>query len=416
MSTHPALNANPLALVRSLPTQFIPIEQIKLRGEGERPIDKIFLSRYKAFLKGKIPIHQTRTSLAQIRRGFWRRIPDGWHLIEDISTSVDISSAIDMIRLGSRPVLHLYENPNPTDDRRFVCTDDTVMHAAYEQLGISKVPVALMGKPRDLEESCLSVRSFSRGSKGSIQLLEGVVPVAHESVPSILGANKPETTECFRKLLLALTSTKTHLKAFHQPGSNVLHYHHTLYSVLLRAEDCVNGMRLLIDAQKPLTATGLLRSLYELALVFYVDWLAPTQTYKYLQMASVQSEKEWESRCEDWRKADVQAGASQVDAKNIKDAHMRSFRLGCVVGERARLFPLGEAFLRDVYSFLSDVIHHDFSMTARYAHTLDHGDEAVYHQDALKTVVHLADILVAAIVSRIRDDIGITPGSRLSGD
>jgi hypothetical protein len=284
------------------------------------------------------------------------------------------------------------------------------MHAAYENLGISKVPVALMGKPRDLEESSLSIRCFPRGRKESVQLLEGVVPVTHKSVPSVLGANRPETLECFHLLLLALTETKAALKRFHRPGSTVLHYHHTLYSVLLRAEECVDGMRLLIDARKPLAATGLLRSLHELALVFYVDWLAPGSTYKYLQMASVHSKKEWELNCEEWRKADVLAGTLLVDAKNIKDAHMRAFRLGSMVGERARLFPLGETFQRDVYSFLSDVVHHDFSMTARYTHTLDHGDEAVYCEDALKTVVHLADILIAAMVSRIRADIGTSQG------
>lgn len=314
-----------------------------------------------------------------------------------------------MIRLGSRPVLHLYDNPNPDDLKRFVCTDDTVMHAAYETLGISKVPVALMAKPLDLEESCLSIRCFPRKRNDHIPLLEGVVPVTHTLVPSILGTSKPPTAECFDHLLLALEETKFAVKRFHQPGDIALHYHHTLYSVLLRAKDCIDSIRMLIAANKPLTAAGLLRSLHELTLVFYVDWLAPGQTYKYLQMASVTSEKDWEKTCENWRKADIAAGTSPLNAKNIKDAHMRAFRLGCVVGERARIFPLGEKFQRDVYSFLSDVIHHDFSMTARYTHTLDHGDEAIYHEDAMQTIVHLADILVAAIVTRIRDDIGTLP-------
>lgn len=49
------------------------------------------------------------------------------------------------------------------------------------------------------------------------------------------------------------------------------------------------------------------------------------------------------------------------------------------------------------------------SMTARYTHTLDHGDEAVYHEDATQTMVHVADLLVAAIVSRVRDDVGSSP-------
>jgi hypothetical protein len=409
----PELSANPLALIRSLPTSMIPLDQIKVpEGLAE---DKIFFSRYSAFLRGKAPIHETRVSLDRIRRGFWTRTDEVWSLAGDQISDMDLNYAVDMVRLGSRPVLHLYENPNPSDQKRYVCTDDTVMHAAYERLGLTKVPVALMGKPRNLEESCLSVRCFRRGSKDSIPLLEGVVPVVPDLVPSILGVNKPSAVESFDRLLKVLSETKVSVKRFHKAGATTHHYHHTLYSVLLRAEDCIQSIKILTLANKPLTAAGLLRSLYELALVFYVDWIAPGQTYRYLQMASVTTEKEWESSCESWRKADIANGASAIEAKNIKDAHIRSFRLGCVVGERARIFPLGERFQRDIYSFLSDVIHHDFSMTARYAHTLDHGDEAVYHDDAVKTTIHVVDLLVGAIVSRISSDIG-SHSPVLSGD
>jgi hypothetical protein len=368
--------------------------------------DELFLSRYVAFLRGKIPIHETRLSLSLIRRGFWKRSEDKWVLIENKFTDSDIADAIAMVRLGSRPILHLYENPNPDDSTRFVCADDVVMHAAYEKLGIRRVPVALMGKPRDIEESCLSVRCYLRKRENHIVLLAGVVPVTHKLVPSVLGPSKPKLNESWERLLEILTETKSALKQFHQPGNIKFHYHHTLYSVLLRAEECVDSMRLLVEVNKPMVAAGLLRSLYELSLVFYVDWLAPEQTFRYLQMASVQSEKQWEATCEEWRRADIAAGTSSLEAKNIKDAHMRAFRLGSIVGERARLFPLGEKFQSDVYSFLSDVIHHDFSMAARYAHTLDHGDEAVYYSDVIQTIVHLTDVLVAAIVTRIRDDIG----------
>lgn len=409
-ATPPQLSANPLQLVRELPTSLIPLDQIKA-PEGVSH-DEIFHSRYVAFLKGKVPIHETRISLVHIRRGMWKRTGVDWVLSDDLSTnSTNVKYVIGLIRLGSRPVLHLYENPNPTDDKRYVCTDDTVAHAAYELLGISKVPVALMAKPRDLEESCLSIRCFPRKGEAAIPLMDGTVAVAHDTAPSILGSTRHDTRSSLRRLIAAIGELKGSLRSFHQPGAAALHYHHTLYSVLLRAEECLDSICLLIDANRPLIAAGLLRSLHELALIFYVDWLAPGHTYRYLQMASVTSEKDWAAQCEVWRKRDIAAGTSIVDAKNIKDAHMRAFRLCCVVGERARLFPLGERFQRDIYSFLSDVIHHDFSMTARYTHTLDHGDEAVYHTDATKTIVHVADLLVGAIVSRIRADIGASTGA-----
>jgi hypothetical protein len=396
--------SNPLALIRSLPTRLIPIEQIKV-PEGLPP-DDVFLAKYSAFLRGRVPIHETRLELAKIRRGFWKWTTQGWILQGDLADEENVSAAIQMVRFGSRPVLHLYDNPNKEDPTRFVCTDDTVVHAAYERLGIAKAPVAIMAKPRDLEESCISIRNYSRGKRASIALIDGFVPVTSSLVPSVLGSDKPPQGECFERLLAALRSTRQMVKAFHVPGSTTLHYHHTLYSVLFRAEDCIESMGMLVQRGKPLTAAGLLRSLHELTLVFYVDWLAPGQTYRYLQLASVMSESKWIAECEEGVREDIAAGASPIEAKNIRDAQMRGYRLGSVVGDRARLFPLGDSFQRDIYSFLSDVIHHDFSMTARYAFTLDHGDEAVYDQDATQTVIHVSDILVGAIVSRIRDDIG----------
>lgn len=398
------LSANPLALVRTLPTKNVPTNQIKLNPN--KPEDIIFLAKYKGYLAGKTSIHETRISLKKIRRGFWRKINEEWKLECDAINSENLDYMIQIIRLGDRPTIHLYENPNPLDNFRFVCTDDAVTHAAYEHLGISKVPAALMAKPRDLEESCLSIRHLPRGRGKSIPLLEGTIPVVSEMVPSILGPTKPSTEECFALLIASLATTKQLVRNFHLPGSTVHHYHHTLYSVLLRAEECIESMRLLVESDKSLTATGLLRSLHELALVFYVDWLAPSHTYRYLQIASVMTEKKWEESCISWQKEDIAEGASPIEARNLKDARMRSFRLASVVGERARIFPLGEKFQKDIYSFLSDVIHHDFSMTARYAFTLDHGDEAVYNEDILHTIIHLSDILVGAIVSRIRDDIG----------
>lgn len=401
------LSANPLELVRSLPTQMVPIEQIEFNPDKAR--DEIFQAKYMAFEKGRTAIHETRYTLSKIRRGFWKKGGQGWELDGDEIDSADLEYVIEIIRLGARPVLHIYETPNLEDNFRFICTDEAVVHAAYEQLGIVKVPVALMAKPKDLEESCLSMRNFPRGKREPIALLDGVVPFVTKLVPSILGAEKPETTEGFSRLLAALSNTKQLIRDFHLAGSTELHYHHTLYSVLLRASDCVESMKLLVSTGKPLTAAGLLRSLHELALVFYVDWLAPGKTYRYLQMASVMNEKAWDERCATWYKQDVAAGASPLEAKNIKDAHMRGFRLGSIVGDKARIFPFGEEFHRDIYSLLSDVIHHDFSMTARYAFTLDHGDDAIYHEDILHTIVHLSDILVGAIVTRVRDDVGHVP-------
>jgi hypothetical protein len=130
----PQLSANPLRLVRELPTSLVPLDQLKAQdGVSE---DEIFLSKYVAFLRGKAPIHETRASLSTIRRGLWKRDGASWVLVDDLSVKADVDNVVDLIRLGSRPVLYLYENPNRSDDKRFVCSDDRVVHAAYERLPV----------------------------------------------------------------------------------------------------------------------------------------------------------------------------------------------------------------------------------------------------------------------------------------
>ena len=409
----PVLSANPLEIVRSFPTTLVPLNQIKV-PEG-LPEDEIFRAKYTAFLVGKAPIHNTRMSLTAIRRGFWKWSDQRFDLLGGTPSPENVGQTKEMIRLGSRPVLHIYENPNKSDNTRYVCTDDTAPHAAYEALGIAVVPVALMGKPRDTEESCISVRSLRKGPKEWIPLVESIVPVTHQLVPSLLGIEKPPLRESLSHLLQAIETTKKALRRFHQPGAVKLHYHHTLYSVLLRAEETVDSMLQLAEHGRVLVAASLLRPLYELVLTFYIDWLSPDHTYRYLQLVSVMAERDWQASCDKEMRELVTKGLSPVDAKNIRDAHMRGYRLCSVVSEKARVFPLGETYHRDIYSMLSDILHHDFSMNARYTHTLDHGDEAVYVEDARASLLHVADILVAAIVSRIGSDIGLVADPGVDG-
>lgn len=371
------------------------------------PRDDIFMSKYSAFLKGKATVHNTRTTLTSIRRGFWRPIGKEFELLDDTPPTKSIEHMKEMIRLGSRPTLHLYENPNKGDIARYVCTDDTATHAAYEALGISVVPTVLMGKPSGVEESCISVRSYRRGPNNWIALIEGVTPVTHKLVPSLVGKSPLPLHDSLSYLVNEIQTTKDQLRQFHTPGAIQFHYHHTLYSVLLRTEETISSILQLVESGQILVATSLLRPLYELTLTFYVDWLSPGHIYRYLQLASVMPEKNWLAHCDEEMRKLISSGLSAFDAKNIRDAHMRSYRLCSVVSEKARIFPFGEEFHRDIYSFLSDILHHDYSMNARYTHTLDHGDDAIYSSDAAASINHLTNILVSAIVTRIRNDIGI---------
>lgn len=400
-------SANPFDVIRSFPVKLIPLDKIDSTKEG--PEDKIFMSRYIAFLNGKAAIHLTRLSLEKIRRGFWRPDNGAFSLMSDSPPDEAINSMKDFISLGGRPALYVYENPNKMDEAKYVCCDDEAAHIAYESLGIKVVPVAIMGVPKHAEESCISIKSYQKNNKNSITLLDGYVYTSHEKTASLLHKKNLSRKEALEYLIHCLSQLKERLRQFHRPGFTEFHYHHTLYSILLRAEETIESINLLLETKRVLVAASLLRPLYELMLTFYIDWLAPEFTCRYLQLSSVLSEKKWKENCEKERNKLRTNGTSHANAQKIYEAQLRAYRLCSVVSEKAKLFPLGEEFHKNIYSFLSDIVHHDFSMNARYAHTLEHGDEAIYNEDVEKSLMHLIDIVVSAIFSRIQTDVGLQP-------
>lgn len=357
-------------------------------------------------MKGKVTIYSTRLSLDRIKVGFWRSAVGGFEYICDQVPAEDVAHMENLIRLGDRPPLHIYPNPNKSDLIDFVCSDDVATYRAYASLGIRTPPVILIGKPDSLDESSIAIRQLKCTYNPYTSHIKGIVSVVHKTVPSILGLNRTEHKVSLEKLIKIVENTKEQVKIFHCGGMVTLHYHHTLYSILVRAQEALMSIRLLFEHKFYLNAASLVRTLYELSLTFYVDWLSPTQMYSYLQMAAVMKESEWEKLCETTRTEQIKSGLSAFDAKQLKDAKMFGFRLASTVSEKARLFPLGLEHHKDIYSFLSQIVHHDFSMNARYTNTLEHGDESVFNDDAASTAIYCADLFTSAIVARILDDIG----------
>ncbi|GAB60333.1 DUF5677 domain-containing protein [Rheinheimera nanhaiensis] len=398
------LNSNPLSLVRSLPTRNIPIDKIKVRDNIER--DDIFLDKYTKYLKGKIKSYVTRLSLKSIKPGFYQPSKNGLVYKCDEYIKEDVEYLKDLIRMGFRPALFVYENICKNDEQVFLCPDDVSPYYAYQELNITKPPVIILGCKKNLEESCYVIRAMKCTYNDRTEHFESFLCIEHKLQPSLLGVEKPPYSYCFNILLESVRGTKQRVKEFHKGGAVKLHYHHTLYSILQRAEESLESMSLLFDKGLYVNAGAVVRSLYELALTFYIDWLGPEQIYKYLQIASVTTLKEWEKYCEDTLKEQLKSGLSRSDAQLLKDAKMRGYFLATKVSEKARLFPFGEQHHQNVYSFLSKITHHDFSMTARYTHTLEHGDESVFNEDILNTAIYCADLFVAAIITRIIDDVG----------
>lgn len=401
----PIASSDPLKVIRSVPLVEIPLDKIVIRNDI--PDDPIFQSRYIAFLEGRTNVHYTRISLSRIRRGFWRPCTTGFELIEEDLNISHVESIKTLISSGNRLALFIYENPNKNDNYSYICTDDIPVHAAYDELGISIVPVVLMGKPKNLEESAFTVRSISAGRKGITASIEGATPTLRDSFKDILQSQNLSLSDTLSNLSHEIEKTKIDLKLFHKNSSNTIHYHHSLYSVLVRAKEQIESIRIIADMENLMVAASLLRPLHELALVFYIDWLMPMHVYKYLQLSSLISQSEWEKRCETERKRLISDGTTKTDAARITSANIWMFRLCNIVSEKARIFPYGDEYHKGVYSFLSDMVHHDFSMTARYVDTLEHGDNSVFIGNVSKTISHIAHGTISLIVSRIRSDIGI---------
>lgn len=400
----PELNSNPLSLVRSFPIKSIPTDQIVVRDDVE--YDQIFQDKYTKYLNGKLKAYATRLSLIKIKPGFYKPSKSGLIYKCDKKIRENIDYLKGLIQLGDRPVIYVYENINKTDEELFLCPDDVSTYCAYKELNITKPPVIILGSKRSLEESCYVIKAMKCTYNERTEHFDSFFSVTNKLQPSLLGAEKPKPSKSFQILIEAVQGTKERVKKFHKGGDVKLHYHHTLYSILQRTEESLMSMRLLFDQGLFVNAGSIVRSLYELSLTFYIDWLGPQQIYKYLQMASVLRLKEWENFCDETLREQVKDGLSRNDAQLLKDAKIRGFLLASKVSEKARIFPFGEEHHQDIYSFLSKIAHHDFSMTARYTHTLEHGDESIFNEDIISTSIYCADFFVAAIVARIIDDVG----------
>lgn len=400
--------ADPLSVVRGWPIKKIPLNKIK--SKENFVYDEIFQNKYIGYLRGKLTAYATREPIINIKPGFFKpKKPDGGfdYIIDEVDSS-HISAMSYLIQRGDRQPLYIYKNPNKSDPHHYVCPDDVSTYFAYQNLGIEIVPVVLLDNPSDIKESAIGIKTIISSKIGPISYMSNTVGVTHDLAPSFFELDRPEDATSIDRIIEAVDFARNKVRNFHRGGDEVMHYHHTLHSVLLRVRESLVSIKILFENGLHLNSISILRSLYELALTFYVDWLAPTEMYRYLQLASVVNQKKWEERCKNMYKDEVKRRElSEQDAKLLTDGHIRAYRLASVISEKARIFPFGIDHHRDIYEFLSDITHHDFSMIARYTYTLEHGDSAVFVEDAKRTVIHFADLLSASIVTRILGDTGV---------
>ena len=371
--------------------------------------DDFFLSKYQDYLLGKSRAYETRISIDKIIPGFYKRKGNSWKYIKNSQEKSSISVVMKQIRNGNRPALFLYHNLNQECKYQFVCSDDEITYYAYKELNMFSIPAMVLISKKELEESAFEYRMFYPKKDERVNCIFSVVPVNKKTTYSLLGEDMPESIpNGLIQLVSYINIAIEKLKNFHLNSGKEIHYHHIIYSILLRAKELIESIRLLISNNYYIQSACLVRNLYELMLNLYITWLSPCRITSIVQLTSNYSVSEWTELGNKLMTERISNGSQKEIAEKINKCHLYAYNLTNKVIEKARIHPFGEEFYTNIYSFLSKISHDDFSVSARYKNTLEFGDNQVYNEDIIKRVLHLADYCVANIYYPVMYDLGIS--------
>ncbi|MFJ6089055.1 DUF5677 domain-containing protein [Pseudomonas chlororaphis] len=365
--------------------------------------DEIFLKKYLQFSNGKKQALLSRLPLDSILNGFFQRKNGRFDFIQDPVRRDMVDHVKDMIRSGHRPELYIYKNINADSDIKFIAPDDNHAYLAYKELGIQSVPVVILETSTDLVESAFQVRHQIYHEEDLGGFICATLPQAEKGVYySILGKNTfSDNDSKLAHIQQHIEKLIDRLKRFHGEYSSGIHYHQTLFSVLYRLSENIQAIRLLIKNSFYYQAVALLRSIYEISLDFYVDWLAPEQVGFWLQTHSAVDRKGFNIAIE------LAYPSDNVKKNKVWAESMRyCYDFLSNVCNKAQMSPLGRSFYDTVYTFTSEVIHQDFKMTEIYALYMENPEHRSFDTDAITTLVVCVDKIAGKVCSRIRFDIG----------
>ncbi|KPX21490.1 Uncharacterized protein ALO70_03698 [Pseudomonas amygdali pv. eriobotryae] len=389
------LNRRPL-------TSIVNINDIHCR-EGV-VIDPIFEKKYINFLKGKKQALLTRLPLASILNGFYLRNNGDCKLIQDPINRDMVDDIKAEIRSGRRPALYICKNVFTKEEFPYSAPDDNHVYIAYQELEIHSIPVVLLEASDKLPESAFQVRHQLYHEENLGAFICAVSPhPERDNFHSILGKQISSTNDA---ALATIQSTIgeliQNLKSFHGNFSTGIHYHQTLFSILYRLNENIQAIRLLIENNFYYQAVALLRSIYEMSLDFYVDWLAPEEVGFWLQTHSRVNRKGFECAME------LASPSDNLKKKKIWMENMRyCYDFLDNVSNKANLSPLGRKFYDEVYTFTSEVIHQDFNMTEHYALFMENPEHRSFDANAITTLVRFVDMIAGKVCWRVATDIGV---------
>lgn len=360
--------------------------------------DDQFIKLYTRYLSGKLLDVRTRIDIKTVVPGFFRTDETG--NFENVGLRYPeqaLDSEMWHIRLGFRPPLFLYKCFVGPAKGKLLCSDDLLPFHAYSKLGIRYVPAVILGKhPECLCDSGICTRGHPEKKDSRFSSL---LVYQHTKVPSLVDDwddfEKRDPLSTVEMLTASIQATKVAVTEFHRSSqSEVIHYHHTLFSVLCSMEQLLHGVKLLLQNKLDHQIRPLVRSAYDLFLNFYVDWLYPEKMGALFQALAVLS----------------RMNKLSAEYRSLDDAIRETF--GGLVdilmnqSDKGRLSPLGGKVHHAIYSDLSPSVHQDFGVTQEFGDSLETGVVDPLPRDELTRVLRYLNVVVSATIIRIADDVG----------
>ncbi len=376
-------------------------------------MDPEFGRLYESHLRGDLLVGYTRVSVNRIQTGFRQRPTGGPPiLVETGKDEAFIRTASAHLRAGNRPCVYLYRG-NAGEAKDYICSDDVNLMEAYRLAGIAAVPAAVLDPVvSSLEEGCLTF-SCRQSPQGPFWVFVEPISPDYTTVASVLGGSYAAkgVVQSLETLQATVDSVLVRLRRFHFASLESTHYHHTLASVLIRAGLILKGVRLLCGESLSDQALALVRSLYEMSLSLYVDWLSPEEFGQHF-VWHAQLDKQGRKKV--WDEIGTQRLASGWRPDAVRDLRKSWERIQMLIGStsmRAALSRFKE-FHSQFYWRLSSSAHQDFAIGVKYAGGLSRNYNSLpIRRDNEKDIAFLlkcADLAVANICAIVKTDIDAT--------
>ncbi|MCS0613770.1 hypothetical protein NX783_13560 [Massilia kyonggiensis] len=393
--------------VRRTPkTVEIPIDKTHTPEWMAEP-DPLFEGLYLKYLRGRIPGFLTRVPMDCIRPGFYVANRNFEYVCDRPPEDV-IYGQMCSIRNGARPPLHLYTNPNPNDNVRFLCPDEVAVYLAYQKLKIRSAPAIVFGRGKQpLPFSALEAKVVSAAAEAGPRVCSLVSTRTPEKLHSFFGLKLPDDPfEVIGRLSKELENRIARLRLFHSPEVEKLHYHHMVFSAMVRAQETLRGIEILIRQDLWYQALALLRVLYEIHLNFYFDWLQPETNYRFLAGAAVFSDNLGQQKRSTAEEL-IAKGMHPTKAETHSNIIWRPVVLAGTVSEKARLPKVAIAYHKDIYSFLSRISHQDFEVASLHANRFENETFLKIEDDVKTTYLRFMDFIMSEFCICIEEDIGV---------